>query len=109
MRLRWFHETFFGLFTHQDNYVIFAMIKFAFTVKEKEIGEKEKTIKILYNQLLSPKTSYEEFLLLPEEDLITIATEFIKKEKSAFECYCDNGNFYADFNLAFRKMFERQG
>jgi hypothetical protein len=78
-------------------------------VKEKEIGDKEKTVKILYNQLLSPKTSYEEFLLLPEEDLITIATEFIKKEKSAFECYCDNGNFYADFNLAFKKMFERQG
>ncbi|SRR6266550_5858077 len=31
MRLRWFHETFFGLLAHQDNYVIFAIIKFAFT------------------------------------------------------------------------------
>ncbi len=75
---------------------------------ENGLGNKEFVQKVLYNQLIEPKISIEEFLQLSDDDLETIGRAFIKNEGVVFGYDKGTGDFYKDFRIAFQSFKEKQ-
>lgn len=81
---------------------------FSELLNSKDLEDKRFVRQILFNQLLKPQITLDEFSKVSDEDFLKIAHEFIDKEKHTFKYYRDTGNFFTDFRLALKVYQEKQ-
>lgn len=72
----------------------------------QNLANDEIAKKILHQQLLTPKLSYDAFISIPSDELLQITNAFIKNEGSCFEYYIDTGKLYDDFVNALKTDIE---
>ena len=89
-------------------YVSGGDIKQYFGIKKnKDLSDKKFVLKILYNQLLSPKIDFDKFQKIEDVEIIKIGNAFIKIEDSLFEKHQDTGNFFKDFKDTINKYLDK--
>src|SRR5712672_1118927 len=77
-------------------------------VEKADIADKEFVQDILFQQLVIPEMSKEEFEKIADEDLIKIAKAFIETEKYTFKDYIDTGNIFLDFRKSIAISVEEE-
>jgi hypothetical protein len=83
-------------------------IDFIKLLNDKNADDKQLVKNILFNQLIKPKISTEEFNNISDSVLVEIAKAFITKENYTFQYFEDTGKFFSDFRNALRMYEDKQ-